>query len=83
MRDSIFATSRNSNSKCVVGYKASKNTSNWNSDVDTVLNPKFHQIKDLENTNVVFTDKSNLRELLLYIFNDEQTIYENVKKMDL
>ena len=80
IRDSIFATSRSTNSKCVVGYKACENTSNWNSDVEIVLNPKYHEIKDLENKNVVFTDKLNLRELLVYFFNDEQTIYENVKQ---
>ena len=80
VRDSIFAISRSSNARCMVGYKSNKSKSTWNPELEVVMNPHFHQISDLENKNVVFTNRSNLRDLMVYFYREEQVIYESVKQ---
>lgn len=75
VRNSLFATERERESKSGVSIYNKKTTNRFFNGNQVILNPEFKDICKLKNANVIYDNMSNLLELVLYFFKIENTIY--------
>jgi hypothetical protein len=71
VRDSIVNLVKNK----VVCFQSNYDKKSFDSNKDTILNPSFEELLELENINVIHTNRDSLQELVEYLFQSEKTIY--------